>query len=214
MRIVSIITGKLLPIVFLPSIILGMSDMIYPKVKSDDFPVINKVIGYDIVPEIPVSSRPTLPIHTIKSINPFYSASTYEPPIEEVEIIAKVLWGECRGIPNTMEKAAVVWCITNRLDAGFGDSIIEVITAPNQFAGYDKDYPLDEELMEIARDVLIRWHREKQGEKDVGRVLPPSYLFFVGDGDHNWFSEELGASEYWDWDVIDVYGDYEIKEGN
>ena len=33
----------------------------------------------------------------------------------------------------------------------------------------------------------------------LGRVLPPEYLFFGGDGKHNTFRTEWDGGEYWDW---------------
>lgn len=135
----------------------------------------------------------------------------YIPDKEDVEAIARTLYGECRGIPSDMEKAAVAWCVLNRLDAGFEGTIIEVVSAPKQFVGYDPDHPLLPNLVTLAEDVMIRWHREKEGEENVGRVLPPEYLWFTGDGSHNWFLSEYRGTEYWDWEYEDVYAsqDYE-----
>lgn len=131
----------------------------------------------------------------------------WQPDEADVEAIAKTLWGECRGVPYTSHKAAVVWCILNRVDEGgyFGNSIIEVITKPNQFAGYSPDYPVDPELKAIAEDVLMRWHLEKEGEEDVGRVLPKGYCYFVGDGELNYFTNEWRSRNYWDWSLSNPY---------
>ena len=126
--------------------------------------------------------------------------------IKESDIImlAKTLYGECRGVDNDIEKAAVAWCILNRVDKGYG-TIEEVIIAPNQFTGYDINNPLNDDLMEISKDVLIRWYREKSGESDVGRVLPSDYIYFSGDGRRNWFRSDYYSNDYWDWDCINVY---------
>lgn len=131
----------------------------------------------------------------------------WKPDEADVEAIAKTLWGECRGVPYTSHKAAVVWCILNRVDEGgyFGNSIIEVVTKPNQFAGYSPDYPVDPELKAIAEDVLMRWHLEKEGEEDVGRVLPKGYCYFVGDGELNYFTNEWRSRNYWDWSLSNPY---------
>lgn len=131
----------------------------------------------------------------------------WQPDQADVEAISKTLWGECRGVPYTSHKAAVVWCILNRVDEGgyFGSSIIEVVSKPNQFAGYDPDYPVDPELEEIARDVLKRWHAEKEGETNVGRVLPSGYCYFVGDGELNYFTNEWRSKNYWDWSLPNPY---------
>ena len=105
---------------------------------------------------------------------------------EEVTVLAKMLWGEARGVPSDTEKAACVWCVLNRVDQGMG-TIVEVVTAPYQFVGYQEDHPVDPDLKDLCEDVLERWYREKSGETDVGRVLPSDYLFFTGDGEHNYF---------------------------
>lgn len=136
----------------------------------------------------------------------------YIPDKEDVEAIARTLYGECRGIPSDMEKAAVAWCVLNRLDAGFEDTIIEVVSAPKQFVGYDPDHPLLPNLVTLAEDVMIRWHREKEGEENVGRVLPPDYLWFTGDGSHNWFLSEYRGTDYWDWEYEDVYASQEYEK--
>ena len=131
----------------------------------------------------------------------------WEPNQEDVDAIAKTLWGECRGVPYTSHKAAVVWCILNRVDEGgyFGSSIIEVVSKPNQFIGYNANHPVDPELEEIARDVLKRWHAEKEGETNVGRVLPSGYCYFVGDGELNYFTNEWKSKNYWDWSLPNPY---------
>ena len=161
-------------------------------------------------------SNPSVPdtsIETSKPIDP--PSTTPSAPIEpewrpdraDVEAIAKTLWGECRGVPYISHKAAVVWCILNRVDEGgyYGSSIIEVVSKPNQFTGYDPDYPVDPELVAIAEDVLIRWHAEKEGKTDVGRVLPKGYCFFVGDGNLNYFTNEWRSKNYWDWTLPNPY---------
>ena len=115
-------------------------------------------------------------------------AGTYSE--SDVELIAKTVWQEARGIERKAEQAAVVWCILNRVDDDrWGDTIAEVVTAPHQFA-YDAGAPVTDELRRLAEDVLERWRREKKGETDVGRVLPAEYVFFDGDGSHNHFRRE------------------------
>lgn len=136
-------------------------------------------------------------------------ADTEEPkPYSEadVEIIAKIVWAEARGVQTTAEKAAVVWCILNRYDAGtYGDSIEAVATAPGQFA-YRESSPVKPELKELALDVLERWQAEKAGESDVGRTLPADYLFFDGDGVANHFRQHYErAGGTWDWSLPSPY---------
>lgn len=162
------------------------------------------------IPEDPINSSEVVP-ETEENINPLPSPTPdtvldYVPAVEDVEAIAKTMYGECRGIPSDMEKAAVAWCILNRLDNGnFGDSVLEVVSAPHQFSGYKSSHPLREDLVALAEDVLVRWYQEKNGVEDVGRVLPSDYLFFVGDSEHNWFAKEYRSRDYWDWSLEDVY---------
>lgn len=94
-----------------------------------------------------------------------------------------------------------------RVDAeGWPDTVAEVITQPNQFAGYSPDYPATEELKAIAADVMTRWERERREGGDVGRVLPDEYFFFTGDGEHNHFRTEYSGGTFWDWTLENPYG--------
>lgn len=125
----------------------------------------------------------------------------------EVNIMAKIVWAEARGLESDMEKAAVVWCILNRVDdERFGDSIKRVATAPNQFA-YRKNAPVDEEIKNLVLDVLDRWILEKLGVESCGRILPKEYVFFHGARGHNWFKKQLRTTEYWNWDCQNPYED-------
>lgn len=123
---------------------------------------------------------------------------------EEAEVLAKMLWGEARGIKSDAEKAACVWCVLNRVDA-FGKSIVEVTTAPHQFSGYSMSNPIDPELYDLCEDVLGRYFAEKSGEQDVGRVLPAEYLFFSGDGRHNHFRTKYKGGDIYNWYLEDPY---------
>lgn len=105
----------------------------------------------------------------------------------EVTLVAKTVWGEARGCSRE-EQMLVVWCICNRADDK-DQSIEQVVTAPEQFHGYNESNPVDECIQEVVREVLEAWSR---GEKAL--VLEPyattsEYKFFTGDGYHNWFRE-------------------------
>lgn len=118
---------------------------------------------------------------------------------EEVIVLTKMLWGEARGVESDTEKAAVIWCALNRVDAGYG-GIIEVVTAPHQFTGYKSSNPVDESLKVIVIDVLNRWCCSGEG-----RVLPADYLWFTGDGEHNIFRNAWKSGEEWDWTLESPY---------
>lgn len=125
----------------------------------------------------------------------------------DAQYIAQTIWGEARGCTK-IEQAAVAWCILNRVDNEnpyFPDTISGVITQPSQFSGYSKYNPLDEGLLELAKDVLARWEREKNGENEVGRVLPEQYLYFAGNGRTNYFRTQNSYNEIWDWNCTNPY---------
>lgn len=108
----------------------------------------------------------------------------------DATIIAKIMYGEARGIKSKTEVACIAWCILNRVDAGMGKSIEAVALAANQFyykAGAPTVSDHGYDLVALATDVLDRWSREKAGQTSVGRVLPKQYKWYAGDGSHNWF---------------------------
>lgn len=124
---------------------------------------------------------------------------------QDAEMLAKLLYHEARGVESDTEKACVVWTVLNRVDAGQG-TIAQVVTAEGQFAWYE-DAPIDQDLYDLALDVLSCWVREKNGEENIGRVLPSSYLFFFGEDGHNWFYEEFGEYYLWDYSLASPYED-------
>ena len=152
-------------------------------------------------PQKIVSATPVV-TETTEVVN----TSALEIVIEQsdVELIAKTVYGEARGC-SVVEQSAVIWCILNRVDAGYG-TIEEVITAKYQFTGYDANHPVKGEFVELATDVLLRWHLEKNGIGEVGRTLPSDYKWFHGDGKHNHFRNKYnGDYVVWDWNCINPY---------
>ena len=114
----------------------------------------------------------------------------YEMYFTEADVIAlaQMLYGEARGctVDNQMK---CVWCVLNRVDdTRFPDTIIGVLSQPSQFHGYSPNFPVWDELKEVARDVLTRWSLEKQGVT-VERELPNTYLWFTGYNGSNHFRE-------------------------
>ena len=115
----------------------------------------------------------------------------YEMYFTEADVIAlaQMLYGEARGctVDNQMK---CVWCVLNRVDdSRFPDTIQGVLSQPSQFHGYSPNFPVWDELKEVARDVLTRWSLEKQGVT-VERELPNTYLWFTGYNGSNHFREE------------------------
>lgn len=133
------------------------------------------------------------------------SGQAYTVTREEVETLAKIVYREARGIKEDSHKAAVVWCILNRVDDGYwGDNIVDVATYPNAFA-WVPDTPVEEGLVDLVVDVVTRWNHEKEGLSDVGRTLPKEYLYFTGDGSYNHFTKEWKSTDYWDWSLPNPY---------
>lgn len=132
----------------------------------------------------------------------------FVPDPADVDMLARLIWGEARGVKGTTQKAAVVWCVLNRVDAsGYacGGDIKHVVTFPNQFVGYSESFPITAEFRAIAEDVLRRWNAEKEGAEDVGRVLPKGYIYFTGDGKTNSFTKEWKGGTVWDWSLPSPY---------
>ena len=120
--------------------------------------------------------------------------------------LAKLVWAEGRGIPSDTEKAAIMWCVINRVEREgcWATSIMGVLKQPGQFA-YRASSPVDPALYELAKDVLIRWDMERCGYQNVGRVLPPNYYYFTGDGKHNYFRAGYNSAARWNWSLASPY---------
>lgn len=118
--------------------------------------------------------------------------------------IAKVLYRECRGVLSTTERACVVWTILNRVDSN-NATIHDVVSSPQQFA-FAENTPVDEALLNPAYDVLERWNDEKNGEINVGRVLPASFCWFEGRDNRNYFRNQYnGDYIVWDYSLESPY---------
>lgn len=126
---------------------------------------------------------------------------------QEVEMLAKTIWAEAGAIPDKAQQAAIVWCVLNRVDnGGFGgETIAEVLTYPNQFAYYPQTI-LQDDCINLAKDVLQRWAMEKGGKANVGRTLPEDYYFYDGDGTANHFRQTYERTgKTWDWSLPSPY---------
>jgi hypothetical protein len=126
----------------------------------------------------------------------------------DVEMLARLIYTEARGVKSKTEQAAVVWVVLNRLDNPnrLQKTIAEVICAPYQF-DYRPWAPVTDEFKALAADVLERWQAERDGQADVGRVLPPEYQYFEGRGGRNWFSAKWKSGEFWGWGLASPYED-------
>lgn len=102
----------------------------------------------------------------------------------DIADLANVMHSEANGL-DTREVSMVAWCVLNRVDANQGS--IHSICWSNQFTrrGNITAYAW------LAEDVLIRWYMEKAGVTNVGRTLPSTHRYFVGDGKHNYFRADF-----------------------
>lgn len=126
--------------------------------------------------------------------------SEYQVTEDDLDCMAKALYGEANAVESKAERAMVIWNILNRLDSGrFQSTISEIVTEPHQYDGYDKNNPVTDECLSLVRDVVSRWEREKSGEYYVGRTLPAEYCYFVaGTGEdygHNVFYRYSNINE-------------------
>lgn len=132
------------------------------------------------------------------------SAPTTEAPTSLATMIAKIVWGEARGLGQT-EQSCVVWTILNRADA-WGESVEAIITAPNQFY-YDLGFPtIDDhgrDITVLVQEILTAW----ENNDDSIRTLPENYFFYVGDGHHNYFYADYNNPIYWDYSYGSPYSD-------
>ena len=117
---------------------------------------------------------------------------------EETNIkLAILIEGEAKGQESLTEFAAPGWVVVNRTYfSQCPDDIEGVIAQEGQFDGYTEGGTYSERSLWMAHDILARYERELAGEEDVGRTLPKEYIFFYGDGEHNYFSIKEGGPAY------------------
>lgn len=165
-----------------------------------------KPITLEMVHTLPVEDDDTIIVKAEETPAP---EPEYEKLYTERDVIAmaQMTYGEGWITQSDTEMSWIMWCVCNRFDSGDPfyrncDSLYDIITQyygtdSQQFHGYDPNNPVEERLVNLARDVLDRWSAEKQGATDVGRTLPADYLWFWGDGWHNHFTNDWkGGTEY------------------
>lgn len=120
--------------------------------------------------------------------------------------MAGVMYAEARGL-DKREQSMICWCILNRLDsAKFGSNLNAVIWSKSQFAHSTRTVSDNgTDLVALAQDVLSRWYREKNGETNVGRTLPPGYYFYYGNGHHNFFRATNSGRGSYDFGLVNPY---------
>lgn len=122
------------------------------------------------------------------------------PEETDAVLLAKMYWGE-GGAQNTFSQLSACGdCAFNRVKAGYG-TLREVITAPNQFMGYNPNNPVDARLYDIAKDTILRqnlaaWEIETFGETLVNTTLPSDFLWFEGNGKVNTFRNAYEGGDH------------------
>ena len=123
--------------------------------------------------------------------------SEYSYDSDQAVALAQLMWAEARGC-SKREQSLIAWTVLNRVDACYSGltDFWSILTQPNQFY-YWSSCGYEEYEYEIAVDILQRWAAEKDGVEDSGRTLPHGYLYYYGDGVHNYFSTDGNGSELW-----------------
>lgn len=122
---------------------------------------------------------------------------------------AIMVHGEAGGVASITERSGCLWIACNRVvNVRYPDSLESVIEQKWQFDGYDPNGTYTEADYNLAVDVFERFYREQNGESPeaVGRTLPAEYIFFTGDGAHNYFTKEQNGTPYiWGSQLISPY---------
>ena len=111
--------------------------------------------------------------------------------------LAQLMWAEARGC-SKREQSLVAWTVLNRVDVNYDGQVgfWAVLTAPCQFAYYS-GRPFEQYELDMAIGILQHWVAEKDGYDNLIRTLPHDYLYYHGDGEHNWFSPNGSTDELW-----------------
>lgn len=104
----------------------------------------------------------------------------YYPKERDILSLAKALYGDCQNLVSREAKESIAWCLLNRYDTCRYSSIRALVTAPYEVLGYSDDNEVTEEYYNMARDILIKWHNEKEtNELDESRTLSREYIYYV-----------------------------------
>ena len=133
----------------------------------------------------------------------------YDPETEAQAIkLAKTVRVESGGIWSLTEQACVIWTCLNRVDSPNFPNTIDANLVYGQMAYKANVSTVDDygrDIVPLARDVIYRWKLEKTGVEDVGRVLPKEYLWYAGNGKHNFFRTAYRGGTRWDYSLPSPY---------
>lgn len=117
----------------------------------------------------------------------------YEYTDADADMLAKLVYREA-GICSEDEQRLIAWTVFQRVDSTGHDfrnmnTISDVVTAPHQFA-YDETAPIKDDIRQMCEVELEKW--ATGGTPPTVEPYAPTlpYLFFEGDGYHNWFRAE------------------------
>lgn len=153
-----------------------------------------------------------------------FAAAKASVDMADARILALSIQGEAALARTTAEKAAVAWVILNAIECeeyGFGAirSISDVVKNPAAIQGYTtlkkRGVEPEAEYLELAVDVLARYAMERAGWEWVGRVIPSTYHWWMGDGyrinyfcdSYHYGSLATAKAHAWDWSWTSPYED-------
>ena len=112
----------------------------------------------------------------------------------EAEMLARVLYGVKDN--STDDLRTYCWCVLNRVDHPYyPDTLADVIAQPQQWMRYSEDNPVLDQLWQIARTELDRWH-------SLRRPVSSEYVYM------SWSQNDIclrdsfianGTTKYWRW---------------
>lgn len=116
----------------------------FEKILNELYLAFSGIFGENAVPIF--SGLGELPHYTAES----YSENTAGSITDEVDIVARTIWGEARSEGFT-GMAAVAGVIVNRVNNGhFGKGFIGVCQAPKQFSSWNKNDPNYQKLLAVG----------------------------------------------------------------
>lgn len=151
-----------------------------------------------------------------------FAAAKASVNMADARILALSIQGEAALARTTAEKAAVAWVMLNALECNeYGlaaiHSVADIVENPAAIQGYTslkkRGDALEAEYLELAIDVLARYAMERAGWEWVGRVIPSTYHWWMGDGYRtNYFCDvyhhgslATAKAHAWDWSLPDPY---------
>ena len=155
------------------------------EIQDEPYIPLTAAVQESALPEVEDLQETDMP--TLGSSEPRYTE-------DELKMLAKTVWGEARGCTPD-EWRLVIWTVFQRVDSESSDfrsqnSIEAVLTYPLAFTGYRVSNPVDPDILALVTEEAHAWQSglEPPMLEPYATMLP--YLFFDGDGSHNWYRSE------------------------